>query len=288
MIELNKIYNEDCTQTIHNIPDNFVDLIVTSPPYDNLRTYANNIDENWNEEVWKPIIKGLYRIIKEGGVVVWIVGDATKNGSESCTSFKQALYFKEVGFKLFDTMIYEKKPRGACGNNKTYWQTFEYMFIFSKGTPKTINLICDRENKEERSGDNGTKRLTNGELKKVKRGGYGKYGRRTNVWRYDIGNGKSTKYKEAYNHPAIFPEQLAIDHIISWSNKNDIVYDPFMGSGTTAQCAIQLGRNFIGSEISKEYMKIIESRIKKAYWEYGNIIWNNVKNDYIQTTINTI
>ncbi len=158
-------------------------------------------------------------------------------------------------------MIYAKPPRGAVGNNNTYWQSFEYMFVFSKGKPKTINLIRDRKNKEARGGDNGTKRLQSGELLKVKRGGYGEFGRRTNIWEYGIGSGQSTKDKVAFKHPAIFPEKLAADHIISWSNENEIVCDIFMGSGTTAKMAKLLNRNYIGCEINVEYFKIIQERL---------------------------
>lgn len=260
MIDINKNYNESNLETMAKMPDCFVDLTVTSPPYDGLRTY------NGYSFPFEDIAKELFRITKDGGVLVWVVGDATVKGTETGTSFKQALYLKECGFNLFDTMIYAKPPRGAVGNNKTYWQTFEYMFIFSKGNPKTINLICDRKNKESRDGDNGTKRLENGELLKVKRGGYSEYGRRTNIWEYGIGKGQSTKDDFAFKHPAIFPEQLANDHIISWSNENDLIYDCFMGSGTVAKMSILSNRNWIGSELSNEYCKIIEERIKKA-WE---------------------
>lgn len=268
-MEINKIYNENCLCTMAKIPDNFIDLTVTSPPYDGLRTY------NGYSFPFEEIAKELYRVTKEGGVVVWVVGDATIKGSESGTSFRQALYFKECGFNLFDTMIYAKPPRGAVGNNKAYWQTFEYMFVLCKGKPKTINLICDRKNKESREGDNGTKRLENGELLKVKRGGYSEYGRRTNIWEYGTGKGQSTKDNVAFNHPAIFPEQLANDHILSWSNQNDLVYDPFMGSGTVAKMSILNNRNWIGSEISEEYCKIIETRIKKC----GGLFFNSFETE---------
>lgn len=258
MMEINKIYNENCLDTMAKMPDNLIDLTVTSPPYDGMRTY------NGYSFPFEDIAKELFRITRQGCVVVWVVGDATVKGSETGTSFRQALYFKEIGFDLFDTMIYAKPPRGAVGNNKTYWQTFEYMFILSKGKPKTINLINDRKNKECRKGDNGTKRLENGDLLKVKRGGYSEYGRRTNIWEYGIGKGQSTKDNIAFEHPAIFPEQLANDHIISWSNDNDLIYDPFMGSGTTAKMAILNNRKYIGSEISEDYCKIIETRIKEC------------------------
>ena len=250
------LFNESNLDTMAKIPDNFLDLTVTSPPYDGLRTY------NGYSFPFEDIAKELYRVTKQGGVLVWVAGDATVKGTETGTSFKQALYLKECGFNLFDTMIYAKTPRGAVGNNKTYWQTFEYMFIFSKGNPKTINLICDRKNKESRDGDNGTKRLENGELLKVKRGGYSEYGRRTNIWEYGIGKGQSTKDDFAFKHPAIFPEQLANDHILSWSNEGDIVYDPFAGSGTTGKMAILNKRKCIMSEISDEYCEIIKKRLE--------------------------
>ena len=165
----NKIYNEDCLSTMAQMPDNFIDLTITSPPYDDLRTYSNKVlgvKSKFNGYTFdfERIAKELFRITKVGGVVVWVVGDATAGGNETGTSFRQALFFKECGFNLFDTMIYLKPPRGAVGNNNTYWQSFEYMFILSKDYPKTINLIKDRENKESRKGDNGTKRLQNGDL----------------------------------------------------------------------------------------------------------------------------
>lgn len=250
------LFNEQNLETMAKMPDCFVDLTVTSPPYDGLRSY------NGYSFPFEEIAKELFRITKNGGVVVWVVGDATIKGSETGTSFRQALYFKEVGFKLFDTMIYAKPPRGAVGNNKTYWQTFEYMFILSKGNPKTINLINDRKNKESREGDNGTKRLENGDLIKIKRGGYSEYGRRTNIWEYGIGKGQSTKDNIAFDHPAIFPEQLANDHILSWSNEGDLVYDPFAGSGTTGKMAIINKRKCIMSEISSEYCEIIKKRLE--------------------------
>ena len=255
-MKINKIYNENCLNTMTKMPNNFIDLIITSPPYDNLRTY------NGYSFDFESIAKELYRVTKKGGIVVWVVGDSTMSGNETGNSFRQALFFKECGFNLFDTMIYSKPPRGACGNNRTYWQTFEYMFVFSKGKPNTVNLIKDRQNKESRNGDRGTKRLRNGELLKVKRGGYGEYGRRTNIWEYRIGKGHSTNDQIAHEHPAIFPENLALDHIYSWSNKGDLIYDPMMGSGTVAKMAILSNRNWIGSETSKEYCNIIEQRIK--------------------------
>ncbi|MCY4445081.1 MAG: site-specific DNA-methyltransferase [Rhodobacteraceae bacterium] len=259
-IKTGNIYNECCLETMARTPDNFIDLIITSPPYDAMRKYSGN-----DFIQFEDIAHELFRILKPGGVAVWVIGDQTIQGNETGTSFRHALYFKdEVGFNLFDTMIYVKPPRGAVGNNKTYWQSFEYMFVLSKGNPKTINLIQDRNNKESRKGDVSNKRLFNGIQKPVKRKGYGKTGRRTNVWEFMTGKNHSTKDKIAFEHPAIFPEQLAHDHIITWSNPDDIIYDPFMGSGTTAKMAAMTGRNWIGSEVCADYCRVANERLSNA------------------------
>src|SRR3989338_3306509 len=256
-LPLNKIICGDAIEIMRTMPADSVDLVITSPPYDDLRNY-NGYSFNLD-----GIARELFRVMKKGGVVVWVVGDQTIKGDETGTSFRQALHFKQVGFNLFDTMIYLKTPRGAVGNNKTYWQTFEYMFVLSKGTPKTINLLKDRENKDERDGDNGTKRLSDGSLLKLKRAGYSKYGRRTTVSEYLIGKGHSATDNIAYKHPAIFPEKLVQDHITSWSNLGDVVLDPMCGSGTTCKMAKLNKRDFIGIDVSSEYCKIAEERKKQ-------------------------
>jgi len=257
-IEKNVIYNENCLATMERMPDGVVDMVVTSPPYDNMRTYEGNSFLEFQKTA-----HALYRVLKRGGVLVWVVGDETIRGNETGTSFRQALYFRdEAGFNLFDTMIYLKPPRGAVGNNKTYWQSFEYMFVLSKGKPKTINLLCDRKNVDARRGDNGSKRLVDGSLKKMYRGGYQKTGRRLNVWEYRIGKGHSSSDSVAHEHPAIFPEKLAQDHILSWSNPGDTVYDPFMGSGTTAKMCLLNKRYYIGSELNDAYCEIAQRRLE--------------------------
>jgi site-specific DNA-methyltransferase (adenine-specific) len=248
LVMINKIHNEDCLATMRRMPDNFIDLTVTSPPYDNLRKYDGC---EWSFDIFKTIAKELFRVTKVGGCVVWVVADATKNGSETGTSFKQALYFKEIGFKLHDTMIYQKSGM-AYPDSTRYHQVFEYMFILCKGRLSTFNAIKDRENKYVgRIGGNKRGGLCNRE----------KLGNRFNVWRYANGGNNSTKDLAAYRHPAIFPEALARDHIRSWSNKGDLVYDPFAGSGTTLKEAINLSRNCIGSEISLKYCKISKERV---------------------------
>jgi site-specific DNA-methyltransferase (adenine-specific) len=249
LLELNKTYNENCLDTMAKMPNDFIDLVVTSPPYDNLRTYKGYSFD------FESIAKELFRIVKIGGVVVWVVGDATIKGSETGTSFKQALYFKECGFNLHDTMIWEKTGMGAVGSIYCYWQNFEYMFIFSKGKLNTFTPIEDRINKitgnttascsRKKDGTHGTRKITCKE-----------YGRRFNIWKIN----QETKIK----HPAPFPEQLAQDHILSWSKEGDLVYDPFMGSGTVAKCCQLFNRQWVGSEISEEYCDLIKERLEKC------------------------
>ena len=249
-MEINRCYNENCLDTMARMPDNFVDLTVTSPPYDNLRTY------NGYSFDFEAVAKELFRVTKQGGVVVWNVNDSTKDGSESGNSFRQALFFKECGFNLHDTMIWIKDGGGAVGSNKCYTQNFEYMFVFSKGKPINYNLICDKPNGSFGVDKSGVgRRKVTGEHKIEQRKPAQEFSRRNNWWYIPTERGE---------HPAVFPEQLANDHIISWSNEGDLVYDPFMGSGTTAKMAILNKRNWVGSEISEEYCKIIERRITTA------------------------
>lgn len=257
-MEINKIYNENCLDTMAKMPDNFIDLVVTSPPYDNLRDYKGY------SFPFEDIAKDLFRVVKKGGVVVWVVGDATINGSESGTSFKQALYFKEIGFNLHDTMIYQKQAIPYDPKCKRYWQQFEYMFVFSKGKINMCNYIkeaCKNVGKPKK-GDYGQKRINgtnrtdrHNEDRKIQDTKV-----KSNIWFYHIGN-------RVNGHPATFPEQLANDHIISWSNEGDLVYDCFMGSGTTAKMAILNNRNWVGSEMSAEYCNIANERINKYITE---------------------
>lgn len=256
-----KLYKGDCLIEMNNIQDNTVDLTVTSPPYDNLRTYGGAID-GWSFKKFQEIAKQLYRITKDGRIVVWIVGDSTIKGSETGTSFKQALYFMELGFKLHDTMIWNKGSFAFPSQNR-YHQVFEYMFIFSKGDSAIFNPIKDRRNMY--IGIRGASgRKSNGERNIGKSMVTEEFGKRFNVWDYPIGGGHSASDKIAFKHPAIFPENLAKDHIISWSNEGDTILDCFMGSGTTGKMAILNNRNFIGIELNEEYFDIADKRIKEA------------------------
>jgi len=250
------LYLGDCLTVLPTLETGSVDLTVTSPPYDNLRKY------NGYEFDFKGIARELYRITKIGGVMVWIVGDATIDGNETGTSFRQALYFKELGFNLHDTMIFQKPGGGAVGSNYCYWQSFEYMFVLSKEKPRSINLLKDKKNiKAGSRSTSGTKsKFTGTRLHPAGGTIVGEYGYRDNIWRILPGqNGDDSTF-----HPAPFPEALARDHILSWSSPGDLVLDPMCGSGTTGKMAVLYQRKFIGIDISSEYIAIAEKRIKQA------------------------
>lgn len=250
-----KLLHGDCLEQMATLESGSVDLTVTSPPYDNLRTYNDSLE--WGEHIWKPVIRELYRLTKQSGVVVWVVGDATIKGSETGTSFKQALCAKECGFNLHDTMIWEKASR--IPTQDRYYNVVEYMFVFSKGKPKSLNFITDHKNLTVGARRRKDKVINKGANIKSER--YlvtGEYSRRSNIWKYGTA-GNGTK------HPAIFPERLANDHIISWSDPGDTILDPFMGSGTTGVACVNLGRKFIGIERNDKYFQIALERITGAY-----------------------
>ena len=254
-----QIYHGDCVDILKSIPEGSVDMVLTSPPYDNLRDYEGNMGD-WNHVKFQQIANELYRVIKTGAAIVWIVADATIDGSETGTSFRQALYFTELGMNLHDTMIWEKPTFTATGTLKyRYASVFEYMFVFSKGSVKTFNTIMDKKNKYSGEWRSATNIRTQDGMRKM---GHGhtirEYGIRHNVWH--VSPVKSSK--ERCGHPAPFPLALARDHIISWSNKGDLILDPFMGSGTTCVAAYELGRDCIGIEKAETYFNIAKSRIE--------------------------
>jgi site-specific DNA-methyltransferase (adenine-specific) len=256
--ELTTIYNGDCLEVMDYLIEQGVkvDAIITSPPYDNIRKYKGFAFN------WKSTIDRIYKIVIDGGVVIWIVNDQTTNGSESGTSFKQALYFKEVGFNLHDTMIYAKTNPIPLTHNR-YEQQFEYMFVFSKGKLKTFNPLLK---KNKYSGANLTGGFRNldedmGKERNTKKP-VREFSYKNNIWFYNVGFNKTSTDKIAFEHPAIFPEQLVVDHIESWTNKNDLILDCFLGSGTTIKMAQQYERQSIGIELSKEYCELSVKRIK--------------------------
>ena len=262
-MEINKIYNIDCREGLKLLDRDSIDLTVTSPPYDLLRKY-NDDEFQWNFDIFKEVADQLYRVTKPGGVVVWVVGDAVVNGGETGTSFKQALYFQEIGFKIHDTMIYEKNSSTfpAKSTSKRYSQIFEYMFVFTKGKIREdIKLIADKKNKWAGWTNWGAKTQYNikGEKIQAKKNikPTPEFSLRTNIWKYTV------SFNDKTGHPAVFPEKLAEDHILSWSNEGDVVLDPFMGSGTTAKMAMLNKRKYIGFEKSPEYYETSLERVGK-------------------------
>ena len=257
-VKLNHIYHGDCLEVLRTFPEGVIDLTVTSPPYDNLRTYKG-YDFNFEE-----IAKELYRVTKQGGVVVWVVNDANIKRSETGTSFRQALYFKEIGFNIHDTMIYQKNAFPFPDKTR-YAQVFEYMFVLSKGKPNTTNIIRVPTKEANRiKNKKSYQRLPNGETVPMKYETGKSERNKENVWVYNVGYNHTTKDKEAFQHPAMFPEALAQDHILSWSNPGDIVLDPMCGSGTTCKMAKLNGRNYIGIDIAEEYVEMARRRVEEV------------------------
>jgi len=261
-----KLIHGDCLEVflMNHIPDGSVDMVMTSPPYDNLRTYNDSLI--WNEEIWQAVIRQLWRVTKQGGVVVWVVGDATIKGSETGTSFKQALWAMDCGFNLHDTMVYQKNNYVPLTHNR-YEQSFEYMFILSKGRPTNFNAIRIKTKHEGRipSGSFYHKNTQNKPTPANNNKSVNKTKISPNIFTYTVGGKKD-------GHPAPFPEQLAHDHIISWSNEGDTVLDPFMGSGTTGVACVNLNRDFVGIEKNQEYFKIAEARIAHVQEEKAGML----------------
>ena len=254
---INKITAGNCVELMKQLPDASVDMCITSPPYDNLRTYKGY------SFPFEEIAAELFRVIKEGGVVVWVVNDATINGTETGTSFRQALKFKEIGFNIHDTMIFQKSNPIPQIYRKRYTNVFEYMFVFSKGTVATHNPIyvpcmhAGLELKGTTYKNFSTGTQTRGKMAKpVKEDKL-----KGNIWEYVVG--KKAVDQEAKGHPAPFPYDLAKDHILSWTNEGEIVLDPMCGSGTSIVAASDLRRKYIGFDISKEYCELANKRLEK-------------------------
>ena len=253
-LPLDKIICGDAVEVMKTFPPNSIDLVVTSPPYDELRDYKGYHFD------FKGIATGLFRVMKRGGVVVWVVGDKIKKGNKSLTSFRQALFFQEIGFNAHDVMIYKKKNTPFMRTNG-YTNCFEFMFVFTKGSLKKFNPLkvkTVRQGQEMltfNKGPDGINKKIMGELKPEKT--------MTNIWEYAVGLHGTTSDKIAFEHPAVFPEKLAEDHILSWTNRGDVVFDPMCGSGSTCKMALKNDRSYIGCDISKEYVDLTEKRMKE-------------------------
>lgn len=258
-MEINRIYNCDCLTGLQALEDESIDMVITSPPYDELRDYDGYVFTHY---YFLEVVKELYRVLKKGGVVIWVVNDQTKKHSESGTSFKQALAFKELGFCIYDTMIYAKNNPAPL-NHERYEQCFEYMFVFSKGKIKTFNPIKEKCKYYGKHRDGTRRQDVSGKLKRINKPGIvGEEKIKGNIWYYNVGKAQ-TNDNIAYKHEAIFPEQLVKDHLVSWSNENDLVLDIFMGSGTVAKVSLENNRSFIGFEVSRKKCCEANSRLER-------------------------
>lgn len=255
---INKIICGDCLDVMQGIPDKAVDLVLTSPPYGNLRDY------NGYKFFFNEIAKEIHRIIKDGGVCVWVVADQVIQNSETGNSFKQALYFMDIGFLLHDTMIYQKNSYPFPPTNR-YYQQFEYMFVLSKGKPSTTNIQRQENMWKQKDKHSSTTRNKNGKTSHLKYKTGLETRKMDNVWKFDTGYMRGTKDKIAFEHPATFPDALAERHILSWSDEWDLVLDPMNGSGTTTKMAELNRRKFIGIDISKQYCEIAQRRLAQEY-----------------------
>lgn len=258
----NQIICGDSALVLKTFPDNCIPLTICSPPYDKLR--ANN--EYKAEFDFETIAKELLRVTKPGGVLVWVVGNMVlpHGQGETDTAEQQIINFKRFGWIKHDTMIYVKDSRYP--EKTRYRQAWEYMIVFSKGEPVVKNLLKDHKtvsyyNHKWRKNHAGN-RQEDGEIKAHNDYEVQPFATRENVWFYHNGYLKTTPDKIAYEHPAIFPDKLAQDHIKSWSNEGDIVLDCFAGSGTTLKAAAKLRRKYIGIEKSQEYIEIAKKRLE--------------------------
>jgi len=258
---LDTVQTGDNVTVLSTLPDECIDLVVTSPPYDDLRTYGGH---SWD---FAGVARELTRVLKPGGVIVWVVADKLKDGGETGTSMRQALHFKDVcRLRLHDTMIYEKENPVPLTHNR-YEQAWEYCFVLSKGVPRVWNPITVRAKYagETLRATAGKAELDDGHSmrRRERNRAVVENKIRGNVWRYTVGTNSTTQDSIAFEHPAVMPEALASDHIASWSNPGDVILDPFSGSGTTCKVAKALNRQWCGIEINPAYVKIAEARLSQ-------------------------
>jgi len=249
-----QLHQQDCVEWMLTQPHESIDCVLTSPPYDNIRSYNGYTFD------FESTATELVRLLAPGGVIIWNVADATQGGSETGTSMRQALYFMSLGLRLHDTQIYVKRnPMPTNVQTRRYHQAWEYMFVFSKGTPAVFNPIqvdakyTGNARMKYRGTDGTIEYKTT--IRNVKT-------KLRNVFEYTIGGGHTTKNKQLSSHPALMPEQLALDQLTTWADTHSVIYDPFAGAGTTLWAAQQLGFSSVGTEIDSDYCALIHDRMR--------------------------
>lgn len=247
------LYNGDCLEFMRTLPDNSVDLVVTSPPYFNARDYSHYADVNAYMSIMKDICLELLRVINESRMLVINISPViVPRESRAKQSYRIPLpyYFvpmlESIGFEFLEDIIW-KKPDGAAPNrNGGFFRhrkplaykpniVTEYILVFKKPSAKLLDKFIRNDS--------------------LVADGY----ERTNVWEFN----PDTSSK----HPAPYPLDLPMKCIRYYSYENDVVLDPFMGSGTTGVACVNTNRKFIGCELDESYFNIAVNRIDNALWD---------------------
>ena len=256
-IQVNKIICEDNITYLKTLPDECIDFVITSPPYDALRDYNG----------YKLDLHGLgvelLRVLKDGGICVMVIQDSTRDFAKSLTSFRTIVdWCDNIGFRLFECNIYNRQGTEGAWWKKRFRVDHEYMPIFLKGKRPQY---FDKENIKIPS-KHGGKIMTGANIR-TKNGQTGSRKVKINPTKcpgtvMTFGNTCGGESKLKSKHPAVFPNMLAYDMIECFCPEDGTVLDPFNGSGTTTLAAKCLGRNYIGIDVSEEYNKIARERLE--------------------------
>jgi DNA modification methylase len=257
---INKTHCAESSVALKKLPDNCIDIVVTSPPYDRIRDY-NGFECNLHN-----IGEQLSRVLKDGGIIVMVIQDQTKDFGKSLTTFRTILdWCDNFNLKLFETVIYKKHGAEGAWWTKRFRVDHEYIPVFLKGKRPAYFTKEHLKIPSKHAGKTMTgcaTRLTNGSTLKSKKLKINPTKCRGTIWDYvTCGDGGKLKHE----HPATFPDKIPVDFIETFCPPGGIVLDPFMGSGTTALAALNLGRNFLGFDISNEYVSLANKRVDLEY-----------------------
>lgn len=272
--KLNEVYCGDCVKLMKLLPDSTIDLVVTSPPYDKIRDYNGSIHFDLHKTGQE-----IFRVLKSGGIAVMVIQDQTKNFGKSLTSFKTIIdWCDNIGFKLFETIIYRKNGSEGVWWTKRFRVDHEYMPIFLKGKkPQYFNKeplkIPSKHGGKVMTGSGSRK--TNGETQKTVTRAINFKKCRGTIWNYLMAGDKNPLKRK---HPAVFPDKIPYDFIQCFCPEEGIVLDPFAGSGSTLVMAKKLRRSFIGFDIVPEYCELARERLKTEFVNQDqiNLFSNNI------------